>query len=43
MDVMTQEIFGPVLPIRVVDSLDEALVLANHSDYGLTSRCSPKT
>ncbi len=37
MDVMTKEIFGPVLPIRVVDDLDEALALANASDYGLTS------
>ena len=37
MDVMTKEIFGPVLPIRVVDSLDEALALANNSEYGLTS------
>ena len=37
MDVMTKEIFGPVLPIRVVDTLDEALALANDSDYGLTS------
>lgn len=37
MDVMTKEIFGPVLPLRVVDDLDEALVLANNSEYGLTS------
>ncbi|MCB1907415.1 MAG: aldehyde dehydrogenase [Rhodocyclaceae bacterium] len=37
MDVMTQEIFGPVLPLQVVDDLDEALALANDSDYGLTS------
>ncbi len=37
MDIMKREIFGPVLPIRVVDSLDEALVLANDSEYGLTS------
>lgn len=37
MDVMTREIFGPVLPIRVVDDLDEALALANNSEYGLTS------
>ena len=37
MDVMTKEVFGPVLPIQVVESLDEALVLANDSDYGLTS------
>ncbi len=37
MDVMTKEIFGPVLPIRVVGDLDEALALANDSEYGLTS------
>lgn len=37
MDVMKKEIFGPVLPIRVVDGLDEALALANDSEYGLTS------
>jgi lactaldehyde dehydrogenase / glycolaldehyde dehydrogenase len=37
MDVMNKEIFGPVLPLRVVRDLDEALVLANNSDYGLTS------
>ncbi|MEY4749823.1 MAG: hypothetical protein RIQ60_2037 [Pseudomonadota bacterium] len=35
--VMTKEIFGPVLPIRVVDDLDEALALANNTFYGLTS------
>ena len=37
MDVMTKEIFGPVLPLQVVEDLDEALALANDSDYGLTS------
>jgi lactaldehyde dehydrogenase / glycolaldehyde dehydrogenase len=37
MDIMKKEIFAPVLPIRVVDSLDEALVLANDNEYGLTS------
>lgn len=37
MDVMTREVFGPVLPIQVVQDLDEALALANDSDYGLTS------
>ena len=37
MEVMSKEIFGPVLPIRVVDDLDEALALANDSEYGLTS------
>ena len=37
MDVMTKELFGPVLPIQAVDSLDEAIALANNSDFGLTS------
>lgn len=37
MDVMTKEVFGPVLPLQIVDDLDEALALANDSDYGLTS------
>ena len=37
MDVMSKEIFGPVLPIRIVDDLDQALALANDSEYGLTS------
>jgi lactaldehyde dehydrogenase / glycolaldehyde dehydrogenase len=34
---MRREIFGPVLPIQAVDSLDEAIALANDSEYGLTS------
>lgn len=37
MDVMTKEVFGPVLPIQIVDDLDEAIALSNSSDYGLTS------
>jgi succinate-semialdehyde dehydrogenase/glutarate-semialdehyde dehydrogenase len=37
MAVMREETFGPVLPIRVVDSLDEAVRLANDSPYGLTA------
>lgn len=37
MDIMREEIFGPVLPIQAIDSLDEAIALANDSDYGLTS------
>ncbi len=37
MEVMTKELFGPVLPIQAVDSLDEAIALANNSEYGLTS------
>jgi lactaldehyde dehydrogenase / glycolaldehyde dehydrogenase len=37
MDVISQEIFGPVIPIVEVEDLDEAITLANDSDYGLTS------
>lgn len=37
MEIMRKEIFGPVLPIQVVEDLDEAIALANDSDYGLTS------
>lgn len=37
MRVMTEETFGPLLPIQVVESLDEAIELANDSEYGLTA------
>ncbi|WP_244505577.1 aldehyde dehydrogenase [Methyloceanibacter stevinii] len=37
MEIMRKEIFGPVLPIQAVDSVDEAIALANDSEYGLTS------
>ena len=37
MDVMRQEIFGPVLPIMTVSGLDEAVSLANDTEFGLTS------
>ena len=37
MDVIRQEIFGPVIPVVEVNDLDEAITLANDSDYGLTS------
>ncbi len=37
MDIMRKETFGPVLPVQIVDSLDEAIGLSNDSDYGLTS------
>ncbi len=37
MDLMTEETFGPVLPIMVVDDAEEALRLANDSRYGLNS------
>src|SRR6516225_7648614 len=35
MRIMREEIFGPVLPIIVVDSEDEAVTLANDSRFGL--------
>jgi lactaldehyde dehydrogenase/glycolaldehyde dehydrogenase len=37
MEIMQQEIFGPVAPVNVVTSLDEAIARANDSIYGLTS------
>jgi len=36
-EIMRKEIFGPVLPIHVVDSMEEAIGKANDSEYGLTS------
>jgi succinate-semialdehyde dehydrogenase/glutarate-semialdehyde dehydrogenase len=35
MRIMREEIFGPVLPIVVVDSEDDAVALANDSRFGL--------
>jgi acyl-CoA reductase-like NAD-dependent aldehyde dehydrogenase len=35
MRIMREEIFGPVLPIVVADSEDEAVALANDSEFGL--------
>jgi succinate-semialdehyde dehydrogenase/glutarate-semialdehyde dehydrogenase len=35
MRLMREETFGPVLPVAVVDSEDEAVALANDSDFGL--------
>ena len=37
MRIMREETFGPVLPVMVVESLDQAVRLANESDYGLTA------
>src|ERR1700754_2449883 len=35
MRIMREEIFGPVLPVVVVDSEQEAIELANDSEFGL--------
>lgn len=35
--VLTEEIFGPVVPIATFDTEDEAVALANGSEYGLIS------
>lgn len=37
MNIMQEETFGPVLPVMKFSTLDEAIALANDSDYGLTS------
>lgn len=37
MRVMREETFGPVLPIMAVKDADEAVRLANDSEYGLTA------
>lgn len=36
-DIMRREIFGPVAPIMQVDGIEEALRLANDTDYGLSA------
>ena len=37
MEIIRNEIFGPVAPVVVYDELDEALAMANDTEYGLTS------
>ncbi|ALB62844.1 Aldehyde dehydrogenase A / Glycolaldehyde dehydrogenase [Cronobacter condimenti 1330] len=37
MSIMHEETFGPVLPVVTFDTLEEAIAMANDSDYGLTS------
>lgn len=37
MPIMHEEIFGPVLPVATFRTLDEAIEMANDSEYGLTS------
>lgn len=37
MSIAREEIFGPVLALMPVDSIEEAIELANDSDYGLSA------
>jgi acyl-CoA reductase-like NAD-dependent aldehyde dehydrogenase len=37
MELMREETFGPVVPVRVVADVEEAIALANASKYGLTA------
>jgi lactaldehyde dehydrogenase/glycolaldehyde dehydrogenase len=37
MSIMHEETFGPVLPVAIFDTLEQAVAMANDSDYGLTS------
>ena len=37
MKIMTDETFGPVIPVMAYDSLDEAIELANEGVYGLSA------
>lgn len=39
MDCMTEETFGPTLPVMKVASEDEAITLANDSPYGPLRKC----
>lgn len=37
MDIWRQEVFGPVVAVRTVDGLDEAIEAVNDSDFGLAA------
>jgi lactaldehyde dehydrogenase/glycolaldehyde dehydrogenase len=37
MDIMQQEIFGPISPVMPFDDFEEAIALANDSPYGLSA------
>lgn len=43
MPIVTEEQFGPALPILPYDDLDEAVARANSTDFGLGSRCGRAT
>ncbi|WPR71148.1 aldehyde dehydrogenase [Flavobacterium sp. NG2] len=37
MQIIQEEVFGPVMPVMKFSTLDEAIALANDCEYGLTS------
>lgn len=37
MDIMTEETFGPVMPVMPFDTVDEAVALANDTTFGLSA------
>jgi len=37
MEIMQKEIFGPVIPVMKISDFDQALELANDSEYGLSA------
>ncbi len=37
MDVWREESFGPIVSLRIVESEEEAVQLANDTEYGLSS------
>ncbi len=37
MDIISNEVFGPVIPVVPFQDIEEAISLANDSEYGLTS------
>ncbi len=37
MEIVREEIFGPVLPVIAYETLDHALAMANDHQYGLSS------
>ncbi|MBV2133342.1 benzaldehyde dehydrogenase [Pseudomonas sp. MAP12] len=43
MEIFQSEIFGPVAPITIFDSIDEAIELANSSEYGLAASIHTKS